>query len=479
MILDVLPKIINTFSVLISDEGIAASKKSFYGLIRIHRLFLALAERFPRIKAEATRRIQKFKQFVVSKTSCPSLGNFLPLLLIVDEDDVSWISIRAKYISESLTRSVLWVCKTYPELERTADKTPSCIEQRLKLTREAARVGMRLSMLQVHFISFLCQGTNKARELRLDNFLENLEKEDVQGAGATLVQVNEEVQGEEDTEQEEDQPQQQVHAGTKEEDETNGADLSLSSELSFITFRRIVNEILTANSWTKFFEFMRAPCPKSKTKMAEILRNAVKESARKKYHTPGMDFSRVHASGTSRILKKGQKFTADGLQRVVFHDNWTYDGGMKYLDATCLVYKGKKLVNTVDYSRRTIQHGIRHSGDEMGDGTGSHTIHLDLASLDTGITSCIFVLSAWAEATLLDIESASVSFVDADAVPGAPTLCWYDLDAHDKIPYLKSVIMCKLYKTGDGRWHVLAIGDSYRGSADNYGPIYEAAQRYL
>ena len=472
MILDVLPKIINTFAVLISDEGVAASKKSIYGLIRIHRLFLALVEKFPSIKTEAIRRIQTFHK-VSCKTSCPSLGNFLPLLLIVDDDAHNWVTIRSKYISESLTRKMLWVCKAYPELQRTEDTTPSDIDQRLKLTREASRVGTRLNMLQVHFVSFLCQGTNRSRALRLDSFLEDLEPEDVQNA--TIVLPEYELANEV-------QDQQEAVTDENHKDDTNlesqkhGAELSLSSTLSFSTFRLVVNEILTVDSWMRFFEFMRAPCPKSKLRMAEILRNAVKESARKKYHTPGMDFARVHASGTSRILSKGQKFTASGLQRVVFSDNWTFEGDTKFFDATCLVYKNKKLTRTVDYMQQGCEF-IRHSGDVMGDGTGSHTIHLDLSRMDSDVTSCIFVLSAWSEATLLDITSASVSFTDANA--GDSALCTYNLDAHDKVSHLKSIIMCKLYRTDDGRWHVLAIGDSYGGSADNYRPIYTAAKKYL
>jgi len=40
--------------------------------------------------------------------------------------------------------------------------------------------------------------------------------------------------------------------------------------------------------------------------------------------------------------------------------------------------------------------------------------------------------------------------------------------------------MCKLYlKKAGGGWHVLAIGDAYRGAADNYGPIYSAVQKYF
>lgn len=457
MILDVLPKIINTFAVLVSDEGVAASNKSFIGLLRIYRLFLALTDKYPIIRKEAILRIQKFKLFC-SKETCPSLGNFLPLLMIIDQDGFDWTQLRSSYISESLTRSVLWICRKYPQLERSIDSTPDCVDERLELSLEAAQVGMRLNMLQVHFTSFLSQGSNVLRALRVDNYLFSKESDSA------------------DTEEKES-----PNSAAPEEHEADikSSTLSCSSELKFVTFRNIVNEILCVNSWSKYFEYMRAPCP-SKRKMSAILRHAVHESARKKYHTPGMDFSKVHASGTSSILFKGQQYnTKAGLQRVIFQDDWTFDGHVKYLDATCLVYKEKKLVEIIDYSRRIgKKRAIVHSGDVIAENSGSHTIEINLSRLDGD--TCIFVLSAWAQATLFDIKSASISFNDADADGSTnAALCSYNLDAHDKIAHLKSIIMCKLYKTAKGNWHVLAIGDSHRGSVDNYAPIYDAAKRYL
>ncbi len=50
MVIDVLPKIVNTFIVLVSDEGLSASWKSFDGILRTHQLFWALAQEFPETK---------------------------------------------------------------------------------------------------------------------------------------------------------------------------------------------------------------------------------------------------------------------------------------------------------------------------------------------------------------------------------------------------------------------------------------------
>merc|ERR1712038_1241710 len=230
------------------------------------------------------------------------------------------------------------------------------------------------------------------------------------------------------------------------------------SKLSFRNFKQEVNRILSVNTWQQFFRMVKAPCPKSKDLMAKLLRNAVKNSLRKGYHKKGMNFARIHASGTSTILSKGQQYSTagTGLKRVTFHNAWNFEGSHTvFLDASCLIYSGKN--------------------------GGVHTITLNLKDLPAHITSLVFVLSAWAEATLHDITRASVCCSDADKDPdGVAPLCSYDLDAHDKISHLKSIVMCKLYRREEGSsdWHVLAIGDSYRGSAADYGPIYDAVSKH-
>lgn len=254
------------------------------------------------------------------------------------------------------------------------------------------------------------------------------------------------------------------------------------SIVSFVDFRDDVNTILTMNSWQRFFHFVGLKGPQSKPEMAALLRMHVHNSLRKKYHKKGMDFSRVHASGTSSILSKGQKYSvASNLERVVFTDVWKFKGFTKFLDSTCLVYAGNRRVETVDYRHRLGCNGaIVHSGDRMESQQGTHTITIDLERLPSNITTCMFVISAWADATLADIVSPFIAFRDDNAPENAAPLCKYNLDKHDKISHLTSVIMCKLYRLpGGNKWHVLAIGDSHRGAADNYGPIYKAAADLL
>lgn len=447
MVLDVLPKLMNTFTVLLSDEGVFASHKTFDGLIRMHRLFLALVQHYPSIRRDAVRIL---RAFVVNETrrtkeSCPNLGCLVPLLMIVDEKDIEWAKVFGLFINESFDRSVLWCCKKYPALEQIGGEaeSPEKIDARITSTLDGMKVNLRLIMFHAYFHRALCKGmTVEQRAHRYDAHLGNLA------------------------------------LGKKEEKQSSGP--AAANALTFEHFRSEINAILSINSWHGFFGFIGISCPASKADMARRLRQHVKNSRRKKYHTHGMDYARIQASGVSQILSKGQQYSAEaGLRRVVFRDTWSFAGDTKYLDASCLVYKGTKMYKTVDYRHLSCA-GIQHSGDVMQGNNGAHTIEIDLEALDNSVSCCYFVISAWDDATLSDILSPSVSFSNAE---DNSMLCRYDLDAHDKVSYLTSVIMCRLYQSTDtegrSRWHVQAIGEAHEGAADRYGPIYNAVDKLL
>ena len=474
MVLDVLPKMINTFIVLVADEGVAASRKSFEGMTRVHRLFLALCHQFPCIKTEAVRRLRLFasKEAQRSKAAVPSLGNLLPLLMICDQSQVSWRSVSSAYLSENFDRNVLWVCKAHPKLERPVVESAAEEEERLQLSLEAMTVSSRLLMFHVYVLQSLCKGTTENRANVYDRFFGQLEPEDG-------------VESKEDSDGHLSNPASAD--GGKEQCQqplamAGMAQVKGAAPLSFAHFRGEVARILAVDTWPAFFAAVFISCP-SKPALARLLRKSVANSRRRKYHREGMNFASVQSGGTSKLLAKGQQFTAQaGLRLVVFTDVWGFkaDKGNKYLDATCLLYRGKQLAGSVDFSKTAFGgQAVVHSGDVMRHGGGTHTITLDLLALDQDITSCVFVISAYAGATLMDILSPSIAFTDADAGPGAEPLCTYDLDAHDKVSHLTAVVMCKLYRARQGGWHVLAIGDAHRGSASDYGPIHQAVQKLL
>ena len=147
------------------------------------------------------------------------------------------------------------------------------------------------------------------------------------------------------------------------------------------------------------------------------LKAAVARSAKKGYHTPGMDFSRVHRSGVSAILRKGESVTASPtMRRITMREVWRWRGDHEnlYLDASCLTYgfDGKRLCE-VDYARtlsvsgvatsgagvtgRGGAVGVRHSGDVI-DGAnrqGTHTITISLAALSDQVSALYLTLSGW------------------------------------------------------------------------------------
>lgn len=436
MILDVFPKIINTFVVLLSDSGIAASRKSYIGLLRIHRLFLALAEEFPETRKNALSKLRDFTkhEWHRRKEYCPSLGNLLPLLFIIDEKDFTWGNLWKVYLNEVFDRSVLWICKAHPELKDIYCSVPD--DERLQKSFTASKVSLRLTMINVYFQWLLCKGSIQDRVLMYDTYTTS--------------------------------PYKDITS-------------QLNKHLSYQKFRYQIHSIMQVNNWQGFYKYALVPCPQTKHEMVSILHTSVKNSLRKNYHKTSTNFAAIHKSGTSKILSKGEQYSAaKGMEVLHFEDRWTYDhpDEIIYLDASCLVYEGKKRVATIDYRHLYYKdNAVIHSGDRVDETNGLHTIVLDLTKFSSDVTSLFFVLSAWNNATLFDIKDASIMFYDPLS---NENLCLYNLDAHDKVSDLTSIIMCKLYRTsGEDQWHVVAIGDAHKGAADNYGPIYKAVEKLL
>merc|ERR1712137_118849 len=73
---------------------------------------------------------------------------------------------------------------------------------------------------------------------------------------------------------------------------------------------RSVRAILAVAAWPAFFEACRCPCP-SPAALTDILKQATKNSYKKRYHTDKTDFRAIQASGVSHILKKGERYTVD------------------------------------------------------------------------------------------------------------------------------------------------------------------------
>jgi stress response protein SCP2 len=246
------------------------------------------------------------------------------------------------------------------------------------------------------------------------------------------------------------------------------------------------------------FKVLGVPCP-SKDVLLKKLEQAVLNSETKGYHTRGMDFSKLQKSGVSKILLKGESYSAPpNMKKVKMHERWRFGNSTEYLDASCLAYDfNGKIIATVDYSNQEAfkfkergngrgygsyttfgRPAIDHSGDQIDHvaRSGEHTIDIDVQSLPSHVAALYFTVSSWTT-TLKDIIQPSVHLVGDEDIE----LCSYELEQTDTGENT-AVIMCKLFRESKGsrRWEMKAIGHIGLGRATNghvnghscpYGPI--------
>eukprot|EP00954_Amorphochlora_amoebiformis_P009499 738617-Amorphochlora_amoeboformis.AAC.1 len=441
MVLDVLPKLMTTFVVLLSDKGVSACAKALTGFTGIHRLFLALAHRYPAIKTEAERRLKKFWRSEENrhKKQVRSLGDILPLLTI--SDSIKWKNFWRVYLAEDFDRAVLWVGKhnaNLVKLDRCKEMSDAkyCDE-----VYEAIRVRSRLTCFFAYFLNHFCRGTTEEQSRRYDRVLGHPELE------AELVKGG-----------------------------STGNPAKMAACLPTIQHMQVsVKQILETKGFKQFFELVGAKAPPTKD-VAHILRTAVRNSLRRGYHSKYTKFTRIQRSGVSNILKKGENYRISGskIKSLTFTDSWRFNGSTKYLDATaiCMNKKGNVLAN-VDF-RNKLAPGINHSGDRMGAGSGSHLVNVRMDGLPAGTHSLFFVLSAWNGTILKDILNPNIRCVESKT---NRELCRYD---HTKVSTgnKTAVVMCRLHRLNDS-WHVQAIGQLCYGRADDYDQIIKTLKKLV
>ena len=125
-------------------------------------------------------------------------------------------------------------------------------------------------------------------------------------------------------------------------------------------FQRQIKEVITGceredgYTWPMVFKVLGVPCPSRPTLLVKLER-AVRNSEEKEYHRAGMDFSRLQKSGVSKILLKGESYSAPpNMKKVRMHERWRFSGHDRvYLDASCLAYDfAGKVIKVVDYQHR-------------------------------------------------------------------------------------------------------------------------------
>ena len=426
MVLEVIPAMMVTQMVLIADKGKHCSEKALEGYCQLHRLLLAAVECY-RLQSVVEQRLSSFlsSEKCRTKDGCPAMGQMYALLSVSEK--YTWQHMHSVLMQESFDRAILWVCKTNPALARMNQPDFEMTDDELLEAWLAAdRVRLRISMYSVLFVQKIARPD-----------------------GAPLAMVESSY------------------------DELYGRPSKAQ--------RRVLQEgcqkILEANSWPQYFQCCWLTVP-SKQYVLSLLRQALKNSARKKYHKPGMDFSRVQKSGVSKILLKGETYScgAKNLRHVELQEAWGWSDsvGTIYLDASCLLFSHSgEFLEVIDYSRthsRTSKGAVRHSGDVMDDDKceGKHTISLDLHKLQSNVGAAYFTFTGFTT-TLGDIKEPSMTFSDS---ANGVDLCTYNLDQNCKGSSKTAIIMCKLHRDGPAaEWKVTAIGHTGMGRATDYDPI--------
>jgi stress response protein SCP2 len=422
MLMTLIVRMMNTQVVLLSDKGIEASEAALTGYCQLHRLLLAVVDKYPQLRALIRKRLEVFARNPESrvKAKTPSLGEVMVYLTVSDSH--SWQQLAMPYLLESFDRSVLWACTKDASLAQVSAGEVGRLDKYLV----AQRVSLRLTLFHSVFLRLLV-GSGGSRA-RLDDCMDRYDT--FQGRPPRHVRCE---------------------------------------------FHNAIKEVLGFETWPQFFQIAGVRLP-SKDQLLAVLEKAVGNSLRKGYHSRTTDFSAVMGSGVSKILLKGETYSAaPNLRHVQLMERWRYDGEVIFLDASCLVFgfHGDLLGRPVDYNHTQWGDCIRHSGDIVYEGEGQHTIDIDIARIPREVKAMFFTVSAWTT-TLRAVSQPSCHLHDSDS---DTEMCRYKhegTDTGDKT----AVIMCKLHRfSPDSRWELTSIGKVGYGRAGNYTSILEDIRR--
>ncbi|KAK6345493.1 hypothetical protein TWF718_007408 [Orbilia javanica] len=454
MVLDVIPKMMNTLVVLLMDNGEKISSKAIEGYFLLHRLFRALIVEFPQLQKEIDERIRRVKESEDSrsKSVLPNFGVFLPLLSVSEKYTWTTPGLSRAIIGEFFDRQVIWTAREHPKIVNVQKFAPTTVEANdkyLSLWLDAGQVSRRLMVFHVRLLYMIQQksaagGNSMVDEISTANDL-------LYGRPPRLVVEK---------------------------------------------FQKAVQKIMTLSSWPEFFDGMFVKRP-TRAELTAVLQQSVRNSLRKRYHRAGMDFSKIHASGVSRILLKGQSYSVPpNLKKLEMKESWRWDSnsGSNFLDATCTVFDfNDKMIDEVSYCQRIAfcsdennrnkSAALRHSGDQMdhAGSRGEHTIEIDIEKIGKfkDVKSLVFCMSAWSGAHLRDFKSPEVALVDKAS---KVELATYNFGSTrgGEVGGKKSVVMAVLYRGAvGGKWDLKAVGDIGVGDLTRSEVLREEMERSL
>lgn len=437
LILDVIPRMLQTIVVLLSNGGLPFTSRVLDTIISIFRVLVACVEEFPSLNDSAKLRLKKFMGHPMNRTKdvVPSLGTLWWLAAICPEVDI--YAFSQKYFFESIDRSALWVLRESPLLERASSckhMSPFVLEAWLKNRCAGSN---RIHIIHWTIINLVCRPFGKP-------MADAIERYDWMLGGGTR---------------------------------------SLHRKL-----QAKLGPVLTCTPesapWSFFFKEVhfldRSGNPPSNALLSSWLIQAMKNSAAKNYHTKGMDFSKVHRNGQSKILNKSQSCSLSCSGNIKVIDSWHWKGAQKYLDISLLFFDKNGMSrgdststgSILDYRYRQLFRGAaQHSGDQIDDQEqrGTHSVDLRLNGLPKHIKFVYIVVSAWEGTNINDILLPSVACLDNDT---GMEICRYSYRSTNS-KSAKNIVMSRLSRPAVGAaWKFEAIGsEGVSGCADDYDPI--------
>jgi len=150
MILDIIPKLMNSQVVLLSTGQLWRCEKALEGYFAYHHLLLHCLKAYPSLHRSVEATIKAFVEnpSMRSKEHVPNMGEFLCLLSV--SDAFGWEELGIAILEEVFDRNVLWILKQFPQLGDLSDNLVS--QARLRKSFKANIISLRLLMFQVAFL---------------------------------------------------------------------------------------------------------------------------------------------------------------------------------------------------------------------------------------------------------------------------------------------------------------------------------------
>jgi hypothetical protein len=307
MVLDVIPRLMNTMVVLLADGGVQEAEQALHGYCQLHRLFAACVVEYPTLKREIHRRLRAFIESSQArdKLSCPNLGEMFPLLSVCEE--VGWLDMVCAMMQESFARSVLWLCRDVPKLAALAT-SPAVVGAAPAPAPAPAPASVRGSGSAGGGRGGGYSGySSHAQGCRLEeNDFDLGLLDEIKDASTTrhrLFVFN--------------------VCFLRLVCSSRGADLSAITRKYDLTLGipprhmkqrllQMLHEAEEANTWPEFFDVV-CLARVSMERLRKMWIESLRLSHLRGYHTLGTDFGRIQSKGVSSILLRGKSFP-----RVVF-----------------------------------------------------------------------------------------------------------------------------------------------------------------